>query len=274
MDVNQVAETITQAPDAAAPAEPQVTPEAPKPQDDDFSRKFAALSRREKKLFEEEQRIRGDRQAVSEYQKAKELARSNPLQFLTQAGLSVDDLVQHLIKDGQPPSVEDEVKSIKAEIEAYKKAEKDRLEAEKTKQEQATQKQVIDNYKQKIRQFVEQDTDKFEAIHTSEAYDDVFEVIEAYFEKTGEILPIEKAAESVEAHLIDDFKSRQEKFGRLKKLGSLEPAKPDPASPQDIRVAPTLTNNITASSGVSAGAPRALTREESLREAARKLKWT
>lgn len=255
-------------------ADPALPPKAePKPQDDDFSRKFAALSRRERAILEQEQRFKGERQSLTEYQKAKEAAKQNPVAYLKQLGLSVDDIVQHVLNEGQPATVEDEVKSIRAEIEAYKKKEAEALESRKREEEELKNKQVIDGFKKKIVEFINQDTDRFEAIHTNEAYEDVFEVINNYFEKTGEVLSIEKAADSVEAHLVDDFKQTQERFSKLKKLAPKEPTETDLLSPQDTKPAPTLTNNITASS-VASNSVKPRSREDSLKEAARLLRWS
>jgi hypothetical protein len=264
---NVLAETTAQPVEAQKPVEPV----KPDPKEEDMSRRFAALSRQQKKLMEEQQRFKQEAKEWNEWKKSKDQAKQNPLDYLKAAGLTPDDLVNHLINDGQP-TLEQQVKALQEKLEGEEKRKQSEEQARLEAQEKEQEKKVIDDFKQKITEFINQDTDKYEAIAALKVQDQVWEIINANFQETGELMPIHEAAEQLENQIIEGAKT----LLKLKKLGlGQEPPQTNtPQSPKENLTAPTLTNKIAQASQSSAPQKTVWNREESLKKAAQALQWT
>ena len=256
--------TATETTAPVAPAEVKAEPK----QDDDVSRRFAALSRQQRKLYEEQERFKKEAKEWQEWKQLKDSAKQKPIDYLKAGGLSPDDLVQHLLQEGEPASIEKQVKQLQAQIEQDRlekqQAEQARLEAEKATRESA----AIDSYKQKIREYIGQDTSKYEAINALQVQDLVWDKIQAGYNETGELMPISKAADLLESEILEGAK----KLLNLKKLAPQEPEKLSVPSPKASPLAQTLTNNLSQPLPRSP-ARQSMSREESLKAAARMLQW-
>ena len=248
-------------------------------EDDQFSRKFAALSRREKdiraKEAEYEYRMRELEERLQELQNPpeepqapiEERLRRNPFETLEELGLGYDKLTELALNDGQL-TPEMQMKLMRDELENGYKSKFEELEArlsQKEEEEEYNKYESIDNnFKQEIESFVN-GKNEFELINANEASDLVYEVIEEHYNDTGRVLELDEAAQAVESYLEDE----------LEKLMSLGKVK-SRFSPRQEQVfkrqsSPTLSNAHSAQA--YKGASKKLDDEASMYEAAKLIKW-
>ena len=277
--LNDVVENQNSDLDASEEVE-QSLEEARNPDRDDFSRKFAALSRREKEIrakeAEYEKRIADleNRFTVKEPEKEPEVPfeyklKQNPLKALEEMGLSYDKLTELALNDGKlTPDMQ--MKLMREELESdykskYKELEDRMLEKEKS-DEQRRYDEIEMGFKNEIESFVRSNNDKFELIEANEANDVVYEVIEEHYNETGKILDIQEAAEAVESYLEEEA----EKLLRLGKVRSK-------FNPGDNEQEPQRQSQVTLSNAHSAQAnervARKLSDEESKSAMAKMLQW-
>ena len=243
-------------------------------EDPKFAARFAALSRKEKELINREKAFKENQVKLAAYEKALQSAKQNPLEYLQAAGLTLEQALEQIISKDEPITEATRLKQIEQKVhdyeEAIKKQREDQIEYEKSTQ--------LNQIKQSINQFVNENAETYELIKEYNAIDDVWSVIERTFiESKGKThLTIEQASKAVEDQLFEEANKEAERIARLKKLqknqqvssaiDSIEVSKLDKVS----KTAPTLTNQ-------SVSAPTELkkfkTREESLADAAKLLKW-
>ncbi len=260
---------------AAPPPEetPPATPVEEAKPEVDFSARFTALAKKDKALTQRERAIKAQEQALTEYTKAKEQARLDPLAFLEAHGLSYDDVTQFVLNDrkltdAQRLALVEE--QLAAEREAKTQAQKDA--------ERADVEATINGHKEAIKDFIISGGDAFELCQSHEAEDLVYEVIEQHWTETGEILPIKSAAEAVEMHLENLAREKVLKLKRFqpKTEPSQTPAATEPPAEQEPRrSAPTTLTNSAVSSApppVSSDDRSDLTDEESKRRSAQMLR--
>lgn len=249
------------APDVAAQ-------EADKPeQNDKLAARFAALSRKEKAILEKERAIKEEAKQVEQLRSLEKMLREDPVAFLEKTGMSFDDFASLYVKKvhNEPDSLEDRFNSLAEKIAQYEK----QAEEQAAKKEQAYIEAQVTAFKESITSHAKADTDKYELINAEGAYDEVFEVVQKYWEETGKVLAIDKACEVVEEHLESEAK----KLLSLKKLQAKEAAQSKDPKATAGKPAPTITNAMTASGVVEAKKPENLSYEESLKRAASLLKW-
>lgn len=256
---------------SAPPAQAQPEPQKPDPKEEDMSRRFAALSRQQKKLLEEQQRFKSEAKQYQEWLKLKDQAKQNPLDYLKAAQLSPDEVIEHLLSDGQP-SLEKQVKQLQEKLEAEERRKQEQEQARLEAEEKQKEQQIIDNFKGQIKELVYKDTDRFEAIAALKVEDQVWDIISAHFDQTGELMPIDKAAEQLESQIIDGAKT----LLKIKKLAEFTKPTPTetPESTPETATAPTLTNKIAQSSVTQPPSKTVWNRDESLKKAAAFLQWT
>ena len=248
-------------------------------EDDQFSRKFAALSRREKdiraKEAEYEYRMRELEERLQELQSPpeepqapiEERLRRNPFETLEELGLGYDKLTELALNDGQL-TPEMQMKLMRDELENGYKSKFEELEARLSQKEEEEEynkyESIENNFKQEIESFVN-GKGEFELINANGASDLVYEVIEEHYNDTGRVLELDEAAKAVESYLEDE----------LEKLMSLGKVK-SRFSPRQEQVfkrqsAPTLANAHSAQAYQRAD--RQLSNEESIKEAAKLIRW-
>ena len=248
-------------------------------EDDQFSRKFAALSRREKdiraKEAEYEYRMRELEERLQELQNPpeepqapiEERLRRNPFETLEELGLGYDKLTELALNDGQL-TPEMQMKLMRDELENGYKSKFEELEARLSQKEEEEEynkyESIENNFKQEIESFVN-GKGEFELINANGASDLVYEVIEEHYNDTGRVLELDEAAKAVESYLEDE----------LEKLMSLGKVK-SRFSPRQEQVfkrqsSPTLSNAHSAQAYQRAD--RQLSNEESIKEAAKLIRW-
>lgn len=243
-----------------------------------FAAKFAALSRKEKSIRQQEQQFQArmaeldakmkvleEREAgIEQYKSYPERLKQEPLKVLKEQGFTDHQIAEMMLNDGAPTE-EMKFQMYEQKMEAKLKEFQDKIESEKQAQAKQAEAQAIENFKAQITDFVNQN-DEFELIKAEDSVDLVYEVIEAHYRESGDILSNKEACEAVENHLLDEAKKWMDR-DKIKKL--FQPAGPAKAAPKTS--APTLSNAQAVQASKSG--PAYLSNEESLREAAKLIKW-
>jgi hypothetical protein len=249
----------------------EVPPVEPKKEDEPLSVRFAALTKREKMIQEREKAIKEQEAKFKSFELNKENVRKSPKEALESVGMTFEDFTKAYLDqlDGKEhaPSVEDKVQELYARIEAKEKAEKEREEQAKKDAEV----QAIETFKSQVKEHVLADKEKYELINEAGLFDEVYNVIEEYYNETGEILSTEKAAEHVENHLFDEG----QKLLKAKKFAPKTPAAPEIKKQETSPMSTTLTNKQTPASTATtpSDSGRLLSNEESIARAAALLKF-
>lgn len=268
---------------------PEVAPEPEKaetPKDDKFASKFAALSRKEKQVREQEKALNAERQRIKametelkrlqerlsgEDTSLKARLKKEPLKVLEENELSFEQLSEMVLNDGNP-TPQRMMEQLKAELQREYKTEveqlREQLKAKEEREEKERYAQAVDGFKAELKQLIDTN-DEFELTRANQAYDLVFDVVEEYYNKTGKVLGHDEAARYVEQHLEEEAN----RILQLKKVQSKlqKPAQPPPkvdAKP----TSPTLSNTLSAEAPVNG--ERKLTREQAIAEAAKLIRWT
>lgn len=176
-----------------------------------FSKRFAALNRERKGLTQKEIEVK-KREAALEAREAAiaqkeaeeaEIKKSlNPLKALEKYGYKYEDAAQFMLNDEKPTpdlaikSVKDEVLELKKML-ADKESENERirLEADQVKLQEQSHKS-----NQEAITAIKEHLDKkpeFDALIALGMQDDIFNQINAHYEKTGEVLKIDDVATSM-----------------------------------------------------------------------------
>ncbi len=271
---------------AAAPA-----PDAPDPRRAE-NRRLIEAAKRERKLQEESQKLKAERDAyakdkessksereqIARWRAAQENAKRKPLDYVKEAGLTLEDLVKAQLADGEPShdllikDVSDrtsaETKAIRDELEKIRKEREDeRVAAQHEEAKRATAEINHD-----IARVLKSDPDKYEYIAALGQEHEVFEVMRLAYVEKKRILSAEEAADLLETHL----EGLAGKVSKTKKMTRLQSPQ-DPATPATPKVAPqaktvsgaraeasTLTNNIVTSPASPDEGEPLLPKEEAL----------
>lgn len=280
--VGTIVATQTDAAEVAKPAPgAEAAAEVKKP-DDFLAPKFAALTRKEKQLREMEKSFKTreaeiekrmkeieerSKSASSTSQSAAEALKANPLKFMRDNGLTLDQLVQMQLND-ENPTMDMKFDRYKQELESKTTKEieqlKQSLKEKEEKEAQARYDAAVENYKQEVQAFIGQNADTYELISANNAHNLVFEVAEQYFNDTQKVLDMKAAADAVEAHLYDEA-------SKIMKLKKFQQTSQTPGAKPAAETAPTLSN--TQASEVPKNGSQRLSDEESKREAAKLLRW-
>lgn len=214
---------VRQAPQNSQPdaIEPAAQEPSQKQEDPQTSQEWARLARQEKairaKAQASEQALKAREAALaakeaelaakdatykSEYV-PKSLFKQNAAQALAEAGTSYDELVQQML-NSQPINlqVEYEMNKLRNQVEELKQA---NAEARKASQDQQTQayQAAVNQIRADARKLVKSDP-AFETIKATNSVNDVVELIERVYQKDGELLSVEEAAEQVEDYLLEE----------------------------------------------------------------------
>lgn len=240
------------------------------PQDSEFDRKFAALSRKEKALRDRELEL--DKKYGN---KEKELPlerriRANPLKALEELGLDYDKLTELALNDGRlTPDMQ--MKLMREELENDYKDKfnslEERLNAKEKMEEEAKYDAVREGFVGEINSFINENKSDFEYVAHNDATDVVYDVIEEHYNETGRILDIKEAVEAVESYLEEE----------AEKLLNLGKVKNRLTSMRDEYEQPQRQSQTTLSNAHSAQAnervARKLSDEESKSAMAKMLQW-
>ncbi len=262
-----------------------VSSEAPPTQEQspaDFAAQFAALSRREreqhmqaKNLQQRETQIQQKMAQVAEYEQNLNLAKENPQEFLKQAGVNLNEVINKEVSGEVSDAVvlRNELERQSQELADLKVREEQRVrEAENTRLHG-----LKNSYVDQITSFVDNRGDEFELVKNANAYETVYSVLQNHYNATSEDLGFEAAAKIVNDHYASELK-RFSDTRTLKQLyESSQEATPTP-SPAAIdgatKTAPSIkTLSNTQAVATTSNEPRVLTHQEQLAKFAAGLKW-
>ena len=269
-------------PSEAAEAEVEATTEeAPPPPD--FSAQFAAIARKEaafrskqegsKKL---ESQLAEMQKKLESYESRSSLAKSNPVEFLKQAGVNMSDLLHQDI-NGEVP-----VESVLSQkLEAQERRIQELVEAAERKEKaagEAKESAEWNKFVDQVSNFVDNDT-RYELIRAGGLQWMVPQLMKDYYDNQGQEVTAQQAADIVEESLEESLESYFKADKLKKKFGLSEP----PPESQESRVddaveassekpkrkTKTLTNQLAQGTGERDTGM--LSREESLDRIARML---
>jgi len=259
--------------DPAPSKEPAI--EEPK-EDPKFSQRFAALSRKEKELVQRERSFKENQTKLQAYEKALAGAKSNPLEYLQAAGLTLEQALQQIInQDGDQPVTEaHRLQQIEQKIADYEKSQEE-LRVKNSANRKAFE---LDRIKGSINDFIQSNPETYELVKEYNAIEDVWSVIERTFiETSGQVhLTMEQASQAVEDQLLKEEELAQERRARIKKLNkNIQPSSAEESirvrTEDKVRIpSQTLTNQSVSA---STEPKKFKSREESLADAAKLLKW-
>ena len=240
--------------------------EAPKetPKADPDKERFAHLARLEKQLRAQAREIQRQAKVLEQSQKPtatpsdwKQELKIDPIGKLQQAGYTKDEIANMLLGQQADP-VQEEIRGLKAQIEALKGS-----QDESVKKIQASQ---TDAYERAVKQVAREvnnlvlTDEAYATIRASKAQDSVVELIKSTYEEDGILLTAIEAAKQVEDYLLDEAVE----LAKLQKVqAKLVPPTTETKSEQKIPVTSrkasntittqprTLTNNLTSSSSSS-----------------------
>lgn len=255
------------------------------PKDLRLRQQFVALTKKEREILQRQQALSEREKRVTEWEEKKKNAKSKPLDWLKEGDLDLDYLTSYVLNDNKPTESM-EVKELRTQLEQVKKEIAERDAKAKAKEEEL----VIREFKSDMTHFIKSAGEKYELIQANDAYETVYNVINLHYEQTGKIMSFEDASNRTEAWLEGQAQQDYEKLSKLKKLQAklnLSKAEEKSESSKDEdgfasalmkpKTIPgsqaerpkTLTNQVS----IPTRSERRLTREESLAEAAKLLRW-
>ncbi|NJN94476.1 MAG: hypothetical protein HC875_10480, partial [Anaerolineales bacterium] len=182
---------------------------------------FAILSRKEKALREREAKLNEQTKQVQEAVETMERLKQDPSAFfelMTKFGFKLEDVItkSEALYRNDPDAIA--VRGVKDEV-----AELKRKLAEKEKNEaRLHEEQQISEGRSMVKEYAKSNSDKFELINAKQAFDQVFDVMVAYFEETnGKILSEHDACLYVESELEKEAQRELESLRGSKKFASI-----------------------------------------------------
>ena len=257
-------------------------PPTPEQSPADFAAQFAALSRREreqhmqaKNLQQREALIQEKMAQVAEYEQNLNLAKENPQEFLKQAGVNLNEVINKEVSGEVSDSVvlRNELERQRQELSDLKVREEQRVrEAEQTRLHG-----LKNSYVDQITSFVDNRGDEFELVKNANAYETVYSVLQNHYNATSEDLGFEAAAKIVNDHYASELK-RFSDTRTLKQLYESSQEATPTSSPAAIdgatKSAPSIkTLSNTQAVATTSNEPRVLTHQEQLAKFAAGLKW-
>jgi len=233
------------------------------------STRLAALAKREKEIVKREKNAKAMLDKASFLEKNLESIKKSPKKALQELGMTFEQFSTMFLSEIEPDgkkTAEDMIKEVVEKVDQKFS----QLEEEKSKEKQEEEAKAIATFKKDLEKDVKSQGDKYELIQLNEAYDTVYEVIENYWKETfdeetgqGQYLTVEQAADQVEKYLEEQVS----KFMKAKKFAKKEEPVVEVKEPTK-----TLTNK-SVSNGFAPSENKLLTREESIRRAAKMIKF-
>jgi hypothetical protein len=253
---------------ADPPVAPKTDGEVPAGQDSkdpNLGRAFAALARKDQALRNREQQVQQQATQVKAVSDAIQHARDkrDPTALLELAGITPGELTDLLLAVGKEPTEADRL----AKLEAARVADEKAAADARTKADAAALERTVVAFKAKMTEVAKAAGDKFELTISKgdDGIDLAYEIVRQTYETDGKVLPLEEALAKAEGH----YDSEAKQYLSTKKYGASTPAASSDGTGARASNAPdTLTNNHV-SGGPPAVKRPALTREESISEAAR-----
>ena len=240
---------VIETPSTVTPVVPEVVPE----KKESLSSQFAALAKKEKRILSERQSLEAQNKELAEklkqyeqFETKKKSAKTNPLEFLTEAGLTYDEITQFMLNGGEAPK-KDKATELEEKLNEFmSKSEQEKKEAadKQAKDLQEQEEKIIAQFKDSVRKQISDQKDKYELINLRGEQEMVIAVIEAHYDEKKEILSTEAAADLVEKHLEDQV-IEMTKASKFKDKFKMEEKK---SVPSERRDSVTLNSSMPSSS--------------------------
>jgi hypothetical protein len=245
-------------------ATPAAEPAAKPPEKDQFSEKLELLTRKERALWRQRSEIDQKAKQLSEYEakiksfeEKRSRAKTNPLDFLSEAGLSYDELTNYVLNGGKPTE-KDELRSVRDEIQRLREERDKDKEESKTQAQQAqaqAEANAIEGFKEEITEFIEQNKTTYELSSMRDATEDIFTTINDAFtismndyNQRGRIgrPPVPMSIKDA-ADIVEDFYEKEVlRLTESQKLKAKLQPQPKTDEQQRRGPSPTLTNNMAS----------------------------
>ena len=257
--------------------------------DEKFASKFAALTRKEKEIAAarklHEQQMSEFKQQQAEIQKMREeieqekqswksKLKQNPLKALEEEGFSFEDLNNIALNDSNP-TVEMQIRRLQEEMDSKYSRELAELKKQLQEKEESEARTNLERqqiaYKRSLEETIDQNVEKYElsSLYKGDAVQLAYEVTEEYYNEHKKVLSVEEALDLVEAY----FEDEASKVLAAKKLAAKSASKgQEPQSQSGKKESVTISNSMAAE--VPRNGSRTLSREESLKEAAKLIRFT
>lgn len=220
--------------------------EAPKPPGGD---RFAALAKKERALQKQMAEIKQAQVKMSEWEKARSEATTNPIKALEMLGLSYEQITQFML-NGQKPTPELEIQAVKKQLQDMKQEQESKAKAEleaSQSKAKAEYQRTLSEFNQEVGEFVKANAGEYEltAMYQGEAI--ISATIEQHFANTKKILSIKEAADLVEKYFEEQVSAAQ----KTKKFQAKQTPKEEKPQPKRESVSkqstPTISNELTSS---------------------------
>lgn len=239
-------------------------PEEPKEDSFQMSKRFHQLQKKEAALQKKAQEISEAKKQLDEFNQFKSQVKTNPLKALESLGISYEELTD-FIANGYEPSPDAKYKELE---ERFEKKFKDK-EAEEAKRRELEVEHQVKRYKESLYAHIQQNSEQYELINLEGEQESVWELMDAWYSKHGEILDWDKAATMVEEHLEEQLRERLSKAKKLQNLVG----QPKQVAGKPQASAPKTISSSSMLSGSSSPNKSKLSDEESLSLAAQLIKW-
>ena len=183
---------------------------APVEKEDNFSSRFAAVSRQERHNSQRAKALKDDADRYSKYADLESRVKADPKVLLEEYGITMEDLLASQYDvEAEPLTEMEEIQALKNQIsedkEAKAKEAQDALDAQATQQTEA-ESAAIAEHKENIVAFIEQNTDEYELTSILGQQDLIWDITDAQYEADGSLLSIEDASKLAENYLFEQAK--------------------------------------------------------------------
>ena len=209
-----------------------------------------------------------------EKQSWKSKLKQNPLKALEEEGFSFEDLNNIALNDSNP-TVEMQIRRLQEEMDSKYSRELAELKKQLQEKEESEARTNLERqqiaYKRSLEETIDQNVEKYElsSLYKGDAVQLAYEVTEEYYNEHKKVLSVEEALDLVEAY----FEDEASKVLAAKKLAAKSASKgQEPQSQSGKKESVTISNSMAAE--VPRNGSRTLSREESLKEAAKLIRFT
>ena len=240
--------------------------EAPK-EDEAFSRKFAALTKREKELQKRDEELKARNSGYASVDDYKKLAKTDVNKWLEESGVTFDEITEYYLNGAE--SKDPKISEVEGKLADLEKRLKDKEENAAEIERQA----AVAGFKAKQKEFILTKAADYELIAATDSYELVYDVTKQYYDKHNKVLAHEEAAKMVEDYLEKEV----EKVLKASKIRNKFAAQADVKTETSTKTEPakdtikTLNNSMTSAANPTTS--KRLSRDESLERAASLLKW-
>jgi hypothetical protein len=225
-DVSSIHQEMQPPTVTTTPEPKQETPPKPEPKtqdDDEIITRMSHLAKRERLLAQKQQQLKALEEHANKYSSLKERAKANPIEALTELGLTIDNIVDYQLNNADPAKAE--LNAIREEIKAIKEGSQAEKEAAVTAKREA----AVNAFKGVIADTAASSEDYALINSSSEGIELVYDACKQYYETTGEQANLLTVMQTVEDYLLE----REEKRLSIPKLRNrLMPQQPTTTTPK------------------------------------------